>query len=833
MSSETQRDHHLVGHALVMLWILGIMAAACQGYAQESSLRAASGGVAGRLVVLPSKGSGLYSWALPVTLGSLLKQAQVETTSAEVLATLLKGNTVGGQGGGLPQEWGPDTIQTAADAGQVGKEQGYVLMASWNTSERDQEKWNDDTPFWLIAKLQRGTQVVFDTTRLPREAAKYYRLADYDTAVRDLADVVVQNTNPGAPERAKRGGLWRQHATLEQVRQLAESEQDIAAGRLEDARLKLIEAQAGRAGVQGSLLALQLLVEVNAALCRQNPERAADVGRQAEQAGRELEAQDAKTMAWAALSVAEGLRLQGKWQEAADAYVSWIQFLTDQSLIQPDECFPEVARQELDARKPHVWRRLTKPALEAQWWATVGLSLYRGVSDPLVAQSVCAHAEERAGADPDAESRADALTVLGDLARLRSDLDRALGWYQSAQALQERQAPGSLDCATTYNKIGILLCDKGENDRALEWYKKAAAIRERLAPGSVECAAVYNNMGSAYAGRDAPDQALEWFRKALAIRERLAPNSVGCASTYNNIGAAYRNKGDDDRALEQYNKALALYKKVAPDSRDCATIYNNLGNVYSDHNDLLRALQSYKQALAIRERVAPGSIDCAMIYNNMGSAYANWGDYNRSLEWHRKALPICERLATGSSLCALSYGNIGQVYGHQGDFAAAVAWLQKALAVYGKAAPSSLDWASTAAAIGFYLLDVDKSEEALPYLTRAAEVAPKDAGVEVSLAWGRIVLHQLDLALPLINEACAQKPDKLAGLVTGKDEVLAKHLLAHDDPTGFYLLGRTWQAADSPELAAKAYGLFLDYCKAEHPWRADAAARRKLLPADK
>ena len=813
--------------------ILLLVALAGHGWAQEAGLRAASGGVAGRLVVLPSKGSGLYSWALPVTLGGLLKQAQVEAASAEVLAALLREKKPAGAAGGLPPEWAPDALQAAAQAGQVGKEQGYVLVASWNTAERSQEKWNDDTPFWLVAKLQRGPQVVFDTTRLPREESKCYRLADYDAAVRDLADMVVQNINPGALDQARRGELWQQRGTLEQVRCLAEAEQDIAAGRLEEARRKLTEAQVSRAGAEGSLAALQLLVEVNAALARQDPGRAGDIGRQAEEAGRALEAHGAKTQAWAGLSVAEGLRLQGKWPEAAAAYASWIQFLTDENLMQPEECFPEDARAELDARKPRVWERLTTPALEAQWWGTVGLSLYRGVSGAL-AQPVCAYADQRAAAEPDPAARAAALVTLADQARLRSDLDRALATYQQALAIQQQLAPDSLDCATVDNRMGTVYADRGDGDHALEWYLKAVAIRERLAPDTLDCAASYNNVGTVYSGRRDAERALEWYQKALAIRERLTPGSPGCAGTYNNIGALYRRLGDDERAVAQFERALAILEKETPGSRDCSVIYNNLGNVESDRGDMNRALEWYHKALAIRERLTPGSLEGAMVYNNVASTYANHGDYDHALEWHEKALPICERQAPGSTLCALSYSNIGQVYGHKGDFGVAVEWLHKALVIYEKLEPRSLDCGSTVSAIGFYLLNLDQTEKALPYLTRAVEIAPEDAGVQLNLAWGRVVLKQRDEAVAQLDRVCAHQQADLVGLATSKDEQLAKHLLAQENPGGYYLLWRVWEAAHEGEWAWGAYDRFHESARADRTWKwLDEQVRMKLPGGDK
>ncbi len=802
-------------------------------WAQQAELRAGSGGVVGRLVVLPTRGSGLYSWALPVTLGGLLKQAQVDTVSTEALAALLKERKLGDLAGGLPANWSPETLAAAAEAGQVGKDSGYVLMASWNTAQPDEKQWTDDTPFWLLATLKKGDTTVFGTTRLPREEGKSYLLADYQVAIGDLAEMVAQNISPAALEQARRADRWRQQITPAQVRLLAEAEQDIAAGRLQEARTRLEQAQAGATGAAGALVAMRRLVEVNAALGRQEPGRADAIGKQEEQAGRALAAQSGRARAWAELSVAEGLRLQRKWPDAAEAYLAWIQHLVDEQLMQPDEFLPDTARPELEARRPRLWGHLTTPGLEAQWWATVGVALYRGVSGA-VAEPVCAYAAQRAAAESDPAARAAALIVLADQAKLRSDLQAALAGYQQALAIREQMSPGSLDCAAVHNKLGNAYADMDDQGRALEWYRKAVAIRERLAPDTLDCAVSYNNLGTVHTSRGDLDQALQWYEQALAIRERLAPGSLGCASTYNNIGAAYRSQGDGERALARFQQALAIYEREAPGSRDCAVIYNNLGNVACDQGEMDQALAWYEKALAIRERLTPDSLACAAVYNNIGTAYANHGEYDRALQWHQKARPLLERRAPGSSLCAMSYANIGQVYGHQGDFAAAVEWLQQALSIYQRLTPRSLDCACTDSAVGFYLLSLDRTEEALTHLTRAAAISPQDVGVQVNLAWGRLTLKQLDQAVAVLDRVCARPARDLAGTVTTKDESLAKHLLGQGNPGGYYLLGRVWEAANQVEWAVDAYGRFVESARGDRTWRLlDEQLRSKRLGADK
>jgi tetratricopeptide (TPR) repeat protein len=931
-------------------WAVALVTLGGQVWAQEAGLRAATGGAAGhRLVVLPKKGSGLYSWALPVTLGGLLQQAQVDTWGMERVAELLKKRGLGDLGGGLPDNWDEEARNAVAEAGQTGKDKGFVLVASWNTRE-PQEKWGDDTQFWLDAKLQQGEEVRWET-RLPQDAGKSYRLGDYDVAVRDLAEMVLATVNPTGAQQAKGSEVWAQRVTLAQVRLLAEAERDVAAGKLEDARTKLGQAQAAAKGQEGSLLALRRLIEVNEALCRQDPGKAGDIGQQAERDGLALAAQGAKTEAWGMLLAAEGRRLQGKWKEAAPAYFAWVQYLVDEKMMQAEEVAPEGLREELNSRRPDVWKRVKGAGEEAAWWGTVGLAVYRSVSGGL-AQAIVDRAVECAQKEPDEKARAEALYVLagqaeyrsdfageeglykkaieilekaapasldcakvyrdlggaylirgdlkggeewlgkaraiyerlaagsGDCARTynllgaacleRRDLDGGLEWLQKALAIcekvapgsltcaesyskiaaiytmahdfdralelsrkaleiQERLAPWSLDCGVSYGNIGMIYFARGDFDRALEGLQKAMAIDEKLAPGSPNCATDYDNIASAYGQKGEVDRALEWYRKALAIRERVVPGSPECATTYNNLGTTYLMKGDPDRALEWYQKAVEIRERVTPGSAGCASTYNNMGAAYETKGDAGRALEFYEKALAIRERVAPDSPACATSYNNVAKLLADKGEMDRALELFRKAAVIHERLEPGSVECAETYNNIALLYAFKDDLASAVEWEKKALGVREKLAPKSEEYAAGANLAGSCLVMLGKAEEALPFLTQALAIAPRQPAASVALAFAYIALQRLDDARAVIEDICGMDKETLAGMMARRGPRLAKQLLDGGNPGGYYLIGRVWEAAGKTEDAAGAYETFLKKAKADHPWRGDAEGRLKKL----
>jgi tetratricopeptide (TPR) repeat protein len=635
---------------------------------------------------MPEEGSGAYSWALPVTLSGLLKQARVNALTTEDLAALLKKQGLRDLGNGLPQKWDEAAVKAASSAGQVSKETGYVLLASWNTND-PRDKWGDDTQFWLEARLQQGDRALFDTTQRP---PRYYRLADYDAAVRDLAEMVLATVNPGALAKAKESDAWAQRVTLDQVKLLAEAERDVAAGKLVEAGEALSKAQASVQGREGAALAQQRLLEVNEALRKLSPALAQQAEDRAADEVLKRRAARVKEEALDDLTVAEDCRFHDKWREAAPQYFLWVRYVVKQQLMQPGEICPEALRDELKLDEPAVWDKVKASGQEAQWWSSVALALYRGGSGALAAP-LAERAEECAKRETDDSARADALEVLAAQAGLRSaflDEERDL---LAAVALHEKHESGSVACAKSYDDLAWMYRVRGDLKQAAEWYEtKAMPTWDKLPPEArdLDYARACNGLGSVYydryvlgADRADLDLALQWFRQALTLREDLAPGSLECAKSYNNMALTYLARDELDEALTWHMRALAIREKQAPGALDCAQSYSNLGVVCGEKEDYEHAVEWYQKALAIYERLSPGSLECAGVYANLGDATRRSGDADGAVRWYQMAAGIQERLAPGSAFCARTYRSLGDACRKLARTDEALDWYEKAKAI--------------------------------------------------------------------------------------------------------------------------------------------------------
>ncbi len=785
-------EHRVSPRVLLLVLPLAVaLLAANPSFCLAAQPQASTGGVLGRMVSLVERGSGLYSWALPVTLSGLLKEAQVETVSSEeAVASVLQAQGLADLSQGLPKEWGPAALKAAARAGSTGQSAGYVLIASWNTRV-PQNQWSETTEFWLKARLLKGDAIVFDTTRLPGEADKFYHLADYDLAVRDLAEKVLATVNPAELDQARSRQLWGQHITMTQVRLLAEAEQDIVAKRYDDARRKLGQAQAAATGKEGSLLALRRLIEINQVLATRDPSSAAGLGRQAEDQGDVLEAEGQRTAAWGSLMKAEGRRLQGKWPEAAPAYFSWIQYLIEQKLLQPADVEPDAVRTQLDSRSPHLWEKLTTPSLEAAWWSTVALALYRGLSGDL-ANPFFERAVACAARETDPSSRGIALVAIAQQQERACDLDAAEKQYLAALKVLAPACADTETCAAAYNGLGRIADARGDADAALKWLDRAMDIRKSN-PGSREWAANANDIAVARLHHHDVDLALEWSNKARGALEGTAPASLDLARVYSTLGEVQMERGQTEEAEKVLSDAMHIIDDVAPGSPEYTRVAENLGDVYRRKGDRVKAARFYGKALN-SAGFAPGPTPA------------------------RQKLPDLD-----------SDGNLTFTSARGGDAK------QQAFADDTADLPSLDNVSQSFASEGLDLLLRNLAGKALRPLQSAAEIAPDDPRAQSGLAWGYVALRRLPEAAPVIDKVCALGRKALAALMSAwheKFERLAKQLLDAVDnpnPAGYYALGRFWEATGDADKAAAAYKTFLDRAPADHFFRADAATRLTRL----
>lgn len=168
-------------------------------------------------------------------------------------------------------------------------------------------------------------------------------------------------------------------------------------------------------------------------------------------------------------------------------------------------------------------------------------------------------AYERAGLDPAAPERQEALAALGAVARGQSDFRAARRALEAALALaRQREDPRGL--ATALRRLGNVAEELGERDEATALYRESLAICE--ATGDRRGVALaHNNLGilADHEGRFAEAEA--HHREALAVFEALG-EAWHASVVRANLGLALSALGDHEAALATFRRALRTAREL-------------------------------------------------------------------------------------------------------------------------------------------------------------------------------------------------------------------------------------------------------------------------------
>lgn len=274
---------------------------------------------------------------------------------------------------------------------------------------------------------------------------------------------------------------------------------------------------------------------------------------------------------------------------------------------------------------------------------------------------------------------AEALRLLGVVARFRGDYPRALEKFQSAlTTIQPESEPGrTAQILVNIANVHFYQSDFGS---ALNYYQQANTLYSTLGmKGSV--AITTANMGIVYSDMGDPITALEFYRNALLMHEEL-DDIVGVAHVTGNMGVVYNDLGVTGKALEYYRRALTMHEELG-NRASSAGVMCNIGIIYQRLGDFESALEYCSRALNIYDELGIAA-EAAQVTGNIGGIYLEKGDYPQALEYLQKALELDELLgARADSVYQLQ--NIGQLYAadsySEKDYEKAEAYLLRANAL--------------------------------------------------------------------------------------------------------------------------------------------------------
>jgi tetratricopeptide (TPR) repeat protein len=167
-----------------------------------------------------------------------------------------------------------------------------------------------------------------------------------------------------------------------------------------------------------------------------------------------------------------------------------------------------------------------------------------------------------------------------DTLRATNRLPQAIRVAETALEIAKRAFPGAeMPLATSFEKLGQLLEQKGDPAAAKTYLLKAHAILEKIKPpdqraifrSARRLAFLCDNLGQS-------EEAIGFYEKAIAAGTQLEDIPYSDLGTMlNNIALIFRKSGRPKAAEPYYLQALQIYEKqLGPEHADVASVLNNL-----------------------------------------------------------------------------------------------------------------------------------------------------------------------------------------------------------------------------------------------------------------
>src|SRR5712675_1703919 len=234
-----------------------------------------------------------------------------------------------------------------------------------------------------------------------------------------------------------------------------------------------------------------------------------------------------------------------------------------------------------------------------------------------------------------------------DNLRASKRLPEAIRVAETALEVAKRAFPDAgSPLATSFEKLGQLLDQKGDRASAKAYLVKAHAILEKVKTpdqrviyrSARRLAFLSDNLGQS-------EEAIGFYEKAIAAGTQLEDIPYSDLGTMlNNIALIFRKSGRQKAAEPYYLHALQIYEKqLGPVHADVASVLNNLAVFYTNERRYTEAENVHLRALTIREKLYPATHpDIAQSKCNLAVVYHSRGDYERASELYRASLQAWE-----------------------------------------------------------------------------------------------------------------------------------------------------------------------------------------------
>ncbi len=261
-------------------------------------------------------------------------------------------------------------------------------------------------------------------------------------------------------------------------------------------------------------------------------------------------------------------------------------------------------------------------------------------------------------------------------------------YYQQSAKIQEAiiaadpNMPTS-DLIFTYNKLGILLQERGRVHEAEPYLKRALQMRVRAqGPQRVPLPDLLNNLATVYQALGRFSEAEPLYQRALdTLKANNKPLRV--ALGLNNLGEINVSMDRFKRAEKYHLRALDIRRRVAPGGIEFGLSLNNLGSVYKYQKRYKEAETLFLQTLKVWQRhYGTRHPYVAIALNNLATVYLEQKRYDEAEALNQRVLDIrTSMLGPEHPEVAATLSNIAKVYINQEKYALAEPFARRSLAI--------------------------------------------------------------------------------------------------------------------------------------------------------